>query len=184
MRIARMVLIFLLVLTVIHQGVFATQDDAQVGAEKDMLAMYRGYAGEWSSVVKGKETEFNGGPYEAKGQWEQKELLDGRMIEVKGSAGLEGEEYEYILLITYDQLKSAYVTWYHDSRGINSMMYGKWSEEDQEMTWVNSESEETGVTVTIVDDLSDKKKIGFTFEVVSEDGELIMQESGVAVPVE
>ena len=180
MRVIR--LLFLLLFLVLV-GPMVVQAGEPVGGEGevDMLAMYRPYAGKWESVTKGKATDVIEEPYETKGPWVQRDILDGRVIEMRGSVeGIE-QPYSYMWLYTYDQREESYVGWFHDSRGVNSKMFGSWSEEDKKMTWTIDDPGEWGIMVTVVDDLSDPDKIGFTFKMESDDGTLIMDEAGYAV---
>ncbi|MEO0476524.1 MAG: DUF1579 family protein [Planctomycetota bacterium] len=149
--------------------------------EVDQLAMYRSYAGQWDSVT--ETTVINGEgkeEFKTKGRWVQQDILDGAMIEVKGSGERDGEPYKYMLLYGYDASVEKHICWFYDQHGANSKMQGEWSEEDKTMTWKLVDEEPEGFSVTIVDDLSDPDQIRFTFNLRSEDGQFAVTEAGSA----
>ena len=143
------------------------------------MAMYEPFSGQWESETETTVIEA-GETTKLKGGWEQRSILDGAMIEMKGYENVEGETYHYMWLYGYDAREKAYVGWFHDMRGLNSKFYGNWSEEKKQMTWTLADSEEVGIMVTIVDDLSDPDGISFTFKLEGEDGQLIMTQKGHA----
>ncbi|MFN3165821.1 MAG: DUF1579 family protein [Phycisphaeraceae bacterium] len=168
---------------------FAADDAAQDPAapaepREDKLAMMRVHLGKWTATVKGKATDLIPEPYEVTDRWETREVLGGRMIEVRGESNMNGEDTQYIWLFTYDERESRYVGWYHESSGINAKMVGEWSDKDKTMTWTLADPEAWGMQVTIVDNLSDKSKIDYTFKIVLEDGTLVMDQVGSAKRVE
>lgn len=146
----------------------------------DKLAMYRPYAGQWNSITKGKATQYIEEPYEVEGTWVQHDLLGGDVVFMDGIVKVEGEPYKYQWFYMYDVREEAYVTWFHDSRGVHTKMYGNWSETKKQMTWTLDDAEKHGVMVTIVDDVSDPDEIGFKFKMEADDGSLIMEEIGSA----
>lgn len=161
---------------------FQDEGAADQPAQEDKLSMYRAYSGKWISVTKGKATDVIEQPYENVGHWEQRDILDGKMIEMRGKDGPEGEEFEYLWLYTYDNREEKYVAWFHDGRGINTKMYGSWSAEKKQMVWTLIDPEAWGFRVTIVDDLSRKDEIRYHFKMVGLDGTVICDESGVGQP--
>lgn len=148
--------------------------------EDDKLTMYRSYAGRWESVTKGKATEVVEEPYEVDGNWVQRSSLGGDVVFMEGVAKVEGAPYKYQWFCMYDVREEAYVTWFHDSRGVHTKMYGSWSETKKQMTWTLDAPDKHGVMVTIVDDISDPDKISFTFKMEANDGTLILEEAGYA----
>ena len=158
----------------------ADADAAQEAELDERLAMYKPYAGKWASMTFGKPTEAIKEPYVARGQWVQGTVLAGRMIEIRGEGGLKGQEYKHLLLLAYDRREQAYLTWYHDSRGYNSKMIGKWSADEKMMTWVNDKAEDWGFRVTMIDRLTEQDTIRYAFKMVSDEGVLLVDETGVA----
>lgn len=148
--------------------------------DDDKLSMYRPYEGKWTSVTKGKATEFVQEPYEVTGPWVQRNILGGDIVEMRGKVETAEQGYSYHWYYMFDVREDAYVAWFHDSRGVHTKSYGNWSEQNKQMTWTLDDPDKHGVMVTIVDDLSDPGKIAFTFKMESDEGKLIMEESGYA----
>lgn len=177
-RIGLLVLLFL-VLAV--PSVLHAEGHGKDADEVDRLAMYRPYAGKWESVTKTKVTgDEEPVEFENKGQWVQGEILAGAIIEMKGIEEMDGESYHYLWLYGYDLREESYVGWFHDQNGMNAKFYGSWSEEKQQMTWTVAETNEQQIFVTIVDDLSDPDRVGFTFKMEDADGKVIMTQDGYA----
>lgn len=147
----------------------------------DHMAMYRPYSGTWESVTKTTvSSEEEPVEFENKGQWVQREILDGAMIEMKGTEQMDGESYSYMWLYGYDMKEQTYVAWFHDQRGLNAKFYGDWSGEEKTMTWTSAEENDQEIFVTIVDDLSDPLCIRFTFKLEDGDGKVLMSQLGKA----
>lgn len=142
----------------------------------DHLAMYRSYAGAWESVTKVRMKGVDE-PLEMKGKWIQRDILDGRMIQLQGENTTDGKVVSYMWLYTYDMREKAYVGWLHDEEGFNLKLYGKWSDEDKKMTWTIKDPEEWGIRFTIVDDLTDPDQLRISIKIESIEGELLLEQS-------
>lgn len=158
--------------------------------QKDKLAMYRPYAGEWESVTKGQATRFIKEMYQIEksyqltGKWVQRDILGGDIVETRGSStGLGEPPHTYLWIKMYSPQEESYIAWYKDSRGNTSKMFGSWSEKHQKMTWTLDERQAFDMKVTSVDDLAESDMMRFAFKMEGVRGIMVIDEAGYAVRV-
>lgn len=134
--------------------------------KKDMLAMYRGMTGTWTTKGIGYATDVIKKPYNYDETSVIRELFDGQIIERRtlGKAS-DGKTYASIWLCTYDKFNNTYVGWSHNTSGIHAKSIGTWSEKTRTMTWKLAYPKEHGVKFVCYEDLSVPGKISLDFKV-------------------
>lgn len=148
------------------------------------LLMFEAYAGPWHSVVKGKRTEFIDQPYQTSSDWQGRYLLAGKIFEFSGTATTrDGASYDYVWLYSYDENQEDFVCWYHDSFMYHAKHQVIWNEQDRSLVMVPVNVERLGFEPQFTTYLIDDQTLRFTFRLLAEDGALIADEVGRAVPV-
>lgn len=176
---------FLIVLLWIGVGLQASAE-LEVGEDglptRDMLELFAPYTGRWVSTIKGEATEANDGPYEIESQWEGRYILDGAMFQFRGVSTVEDEAAEFVMLFGYDRAELSYCCWYHDQRGMSFQSRVDWAEDGRSYWLLPMVQEEAGFKSESITYLVDEELMRFTFSVVSDDGTVLVKQSGESRP--
>lgn len=149
------------------------------------VAIFKPYTGRWKSVVKGKVTDFYEEPYETSSDWSGRFSLGGDAFRFEGTAdNAAGETYEYLWINLYDMNRSHLMCWYHDSLHNHTMHKVEWDPDKRLAKQVPVEKLAWGLVPDFRTYLVDEETLRFTFVMKTEDGKLIVDESGEAKPVE
>jgi len=129
-----------------------------VTPKSDELKVWDQYVGTWNLKGVNKRAEWNPEEQHFTGRAQIQWDLKGQFTNCQARFHFSGqtEDFDFLLLRTYDKEKKVFRSWYFDSNGVfpRSDTTGRWNPNAQTLTWTTDMGE--GRTQTTIDRFLDK----------------------------